>query len=134
MDNKKEYILCAAIKRIEPKNCMPYYESTNDICNIEIGFRHHDIFQRFPGEVSKKSEDQGFYTSNGRFVGRYEAMLIAWKAEQVSAKKAFGGNFNSIEDIIENKLELEEMGRLANSIAPYNVEEKIYNEIKNILK
>ena len=100
MDNKKEYILCAAIKRLEPKTCTPYY--LNDICNIEIGYRHHDIFQRFPGEVSKKSDDQGFYTSNGRFVGRHEAMLIAWKAEQVSAKKAFGGNFNSIEDIIEN--------------------------------
>ena len=84
MDNKKEYILCAAIKRIEPKNCMPYYESTNDICNIEIGFRHHDIFQRFPGEVSKKSYNQGFYTSRGRFVDRHEAMYIAWKAEQVS--------------------------------------------------
>ena len=84
MDYKKEYILCAAIKRIEPKNCMPYYESTNDICNIEIGFRHHDIFQRFPGEVSKKSDNQGFYTSRGRFVDRHEAMYIAWKAEQVS--------------------------------------------------
>ena len=84
MENKKEYILCAAIKRIEPKNCMPYYESTNDICNIEIGFRHHDIFQRFPGEVSKKSYNQGFYTSRGRFVDRHEAMYIAWKAEQVS--------------------------------------------------
>lgn len=100
MENKKEYILCAAIKRLKPKECTPYHN--NDICNIEIGFRHHDIFQRFPGEVSKKSNDQGFYTSNGRFVGRHEAMLIAWKAEQVSAKKAFGGNFNSIEDIIEN--------------------------------
>ena len=100
VNNKKEYILCAAIKRLEPKECTPYHN--NDICNIEIGYRHHDIFQRFPGEVSKKSDDQGFYTSNGRFVGRYEAMLIAWKAGQVSAKKAFGGNFNSIEDIIEN--------------------------------
>ena len=77
MDKNKEYILCAAIKRIEPKNCMPYYEATNDICNIEIGFRHHDIFQRFPGEVSKKSDNQGFYTSRGRFVDRHEAMYIA---------------------------------------------------------
>ena len=102
VNNKKEYILCAAIKRIEPKKCTPYYEGMNDICNIEIGYRHHDILQRFRGEVSTKQVDQGFYTSNGRFVGRHEAMLIAWKAEQVSAKKAFGGNFNSIEDIIEN--------------------------------
>lgn len=100
MDNKKEYILCAAIKRIEPKNCMPHHEGTNDICNIEIGFRHHDIFQRFPGEVSKKSDDQGFYTSNGRFVNRYEAMFIAWKAEQISTEKAFGGNIDFVRTII----------------------------------
>ena len=102
MTDKQEYILRAAIKRIEPKPCMPYHEGTNDICEIEIGYRHHDILQRFPGEVSKKSDDQGFYTSKGRFVDRSEAMFIAWKAEQVSEKKAFGGNFNSIEDIIEN--------------------------------
>lgn len=102
MDNKQEYILCAAIKRIEPKTCTPYYEGMNDICNIEIGYRHHDILQRFKGEVSTKQVDQGFYTSKGRFVDRSEAMLIAWKAEQASEKKAFGGNFNSIEDIIEN--------------------------------
>ena len=102
MDNKQEYILCAAIKRNERKNCEPYYDGTNDICDIEIGYRHHDILQRFQGEVSKKTKDQGFYTSKGRFVDRNEGMFIAWKAEQVSAKKAFGGNFNSIEDIIEN--------------------------------
>ena len=100
MDNKQEYILCAAIKRIEPKNCTPYHN--NDICNIEIGYRHHDILQRFRGEVSTKQVDQGFYTSKGRFVDRSEAMLIAWKAGQVSEKKAFGDNFNNIEDIIEN--------------------------------
>lgn len=101
MDNKKEYILCAAIKRIEPKNCMPYYESTNDICNIEIGFRHHDIFQRFPGEVSKKSDNQGFYTSRGRFVDRHEAMYIAWKAEQVSDEVAL----RTLLDIIRKDLD-----------------------------
>ena len=40
----------------------------------------------------------------------------------------------NIEDIIENQAELEEMGRLANSIAPSNVEEKIYEKIKSIIK
>ena len=39
----------------------------------------------------------------------------------------------NIEDIINDNLELEEMGRLANSIAPSNVEEKIYEEIKKIV-
>lgn len=100
--NKQEYILCAAIKRIERKKCNPYYDEMNDICDIEIGYRHHDILQRFKGEVSTKQVDQGFYTSRGRFVDRSEAMFIAWKVEQVSAKKAFGGNFNRIENFIEN--------------------------------
>ena len=38
----------------------------------------------------------------------------------------------NIEDIINDNLELEEMGHLANSIAPSNVEEKIYEEIKKL--
>ena len=104
MDNKKEYILCAAIKRIEPKNCMPYHEGTNDICNIEIGFRHHDIFQRFQGEVSKKMEDQGFYTSRGRFVDRHEAMYIAWKAEQVNINVAFRPLFDIRKELDEGNV------------------------------
>lgn len=99
MDNKKEYILCAAIKRLEPKTCTSYYN--NDICNIEIGYRHHDIFQRFPGEVSKKSDNQGFYTSRGRFVDRHEAMYIAWKAGQVSDDVAL----RTLLDIIRKDLD-----------------------------
>lgn len=87
MNNNIEYILCAAIKRVTPKECTPYNDS-NNICNIEIGYRHHDILQRFKGEVSTKQKDQEFYTSKGRFVGRYEAMKIAYEAEQVSFEKA----------------------------------------------
>lgn len=84
IDNTKEYILCAAIKRKEAVDASPYYEGQNDICNIEIGYRHHDILQRFKSEVSNKMEDQGFYTSKGRFVNRYEGMEIAYNAGQVS--------------------------------------------------
>lgn len=89
MDNKQEYILCEAIKRIKRKNCEPYYDGTNDICDIEIGYRHHDILQRFQGEVSKKSIDQGFYTSKGRFVDREEAAYIALLAGQIDIEKCF---------------------------------------------
>ena len=89
MDNKQEYILCAAIKRIERKKCNPYYDEMNDICDIEIGYRHHDILQRFQGEVSRKSKDQGFYTSEGRFVDREEAAYIALLAGQIDIEKCF---------------------------------------------
>ena len=86
IDNSKEYILCAANKRKEPRDCTPYWPNTNDICNIELGYRHHDIFQRFDGEMSEC--EQGFYTSKGRYVDRYEAMEIAFNAGQVSEKVA----------------------------------------------
>lgn len=89
MDNKMEYILCAAIKRIEGKKCVPYHDGTNDICFIELGYRHHDIFQRFQGEVSRNPKDQGFYTSKGRFVDRDEAAHIALLAGQIDVKKCF---------------------------------------------
>lgn len=89
MDNKQEYILCAAIKRIERKKCNPYYDEMNDICGIEIGYRHHDILQRFQGEVSRESKDQGFYTSKGRFVDRQKAAYIATLAGQIDIEKCF---------------------------------------------
>ena len=82
IDNTKEYILCAAIKRKEPRDCTPYWPNTNDICNIELGYRHHDIYQRFGGVMSEC--EQGFYTSKGRYVDRYEGMEIAFNAGQVS--------------------------------------------------
>lgn len=87
IDNTKEYILCAAIRRVEPRECQPYHRGQNDICGIEIGYRHHDIYQRFrDGSVSKKIEDQGFYTSRGRFVERREAMDIAVECGQVDER------------------------------------------------
>lgn len=76
-----ERILCSAIKRLVPREKYNYHH--NDIHLIEIGYRHHDIFMRFKGEVSKKSEDQGFYTSKGRFVDRREACKIAKEAGQI---------------------------------------------------
>ena len=88
IDNTKEYILCAAIKRKAPRDCQPYYAGTNDICNIELGYRHHDIFHRFDDEMSEC--EQGFYTSKGRYVDRYEGMEIAFKAGQVSEEIALG--------------------------------------------
>lgn len=85
MNNSKEYILCAAIKRKEPRNCYRcYHEHLQDIYTIEIGFRHPDILHRFKNEVSTKLKDQGFYTSKGRFVSRKEALEIARAANQVT--------------------------------------------------
>jgi UDP-N-acetylglucosamine--N-acetylmuramyl-(pentapeptide) pyrophosphoryl-undecaprenol N-acetylglucosamine transferase len=46
-----------------------------------------------------------------------------------------GNNLSEeIASIIEDSHELKEMGKVANSIAPSNVEEKIYKEIENLVK
>lgn len=56
-------------------------------------------------------------------------------AKIILNKDVNGNNLSEeIDSIIEDKQELEEMGKVANSIAPSNVEEKIYTEIEKLLK
>ncbi len=90
IDNSREYILCAAIKRKVPKQktCLHH----NDIHLIEIGFRHPDIRDRFRGEIDLSPHSQGFYTSKGRFVDRIEAMKIAVDCGQVTGDKLLIGH------------------------------------------
>ena len=92
MNNKKEYIICAAWKRKEPRTMeeksFPYKPENNDIMKIEIGYRHHDIWERFSEELSVDDGAEGFYTSKGRFVSRLEAMQIAVNCGQVSKRKS----------------------------------------------
>lgn len=84
IDRSKEYLLCAAIRRKEESDCPKvYWEQFRDIYKIELGWRHPDILHRFIGEVSKDPDDQGFYTSKGRFVTREEGLIIARAAGQV---------------------------------------------------
>lgn len=113
IDNSKEYILCAAYKRVKPRKCKPYHPGVNEICELEIGYRHHDILQRFHSKhewVAKLFHklklyklsakwitkfqvvdplSAGFYTSKGRWVNRYDGMKIAFEAGQVSEDKAY---------------------------------------------
>lgn len=85
IDNSKEYILCAAVKRKRPRICEPYFQGINDICDIELGYRHHDIFHRF--KRGMQQHEQGFYTSKGRYVDRKEAAKIAFECGQISEEK-----------------------------------------------
>lgn len=85
IDNTKEYLLCAAIRRVKEREChRTYWEQYHDIYKIELGWRHPDILHRFEGEVSKLLKDQGFYTSKGRFVTREEGLEIAKQSGQVN--------------------------------------------------
>lgn len=94
IDRSKEYLLCAAIRRVEERDCdKVYWEQFQDIYKIEIGWRHPDIMNRFGKEVSRNPNDQGFYTSKGRFVTREEGLIIARAAGQVD--KIIGGVLTS---------------------------------------
>ena len=89
-----EKILCAAIlyKSIQSK-----YGENNDI--IISGYRHADIILSVlkltglrtvtSGENSTGSFVQGFLTSDGRFVNRKEAMLIAKENNQLIRDDVF---------------------------------------------
>lgn len=86
-NSKKEYVLCAAIKRKSPIKVMRQNYKTNsleedDIYSIEIGRRHNDILARFD-KANLEVMKQGFYTSYGRFVSREEALQIAKDAGQI---------------------------------------------------
>lgn len=101
MKDNREYIICAAIKRKTPKDCVKHYYN-NDIYDIEIGYRHCDIFARFEGEMSER--DQGFYTSKGRFVDRKNGMYIAWNAGQVSDDVALKCDIKKLKEIDDDKI------------------------------
>lgn len=94
MDNSKEYILCAAIRRKKPRDCARVYNPQyHDIYEVELGWRHPDILHKFAGEVNTGPNDQGFFTSKGRFVTRAEALEIARACGQVD--EIIGGMLTS---------------------------------------
>ena len=80
------------------------------------------IFIPLPSISANRQED------NARVLKKIGAAKIILNQE------VNGNNLSEeIESIIEDKQELEEMGKVANSIAPNNVEEKIYHEIEKLL-
>ena len=103
MNSKREYIICAAIKRIKQRDCIKHYYE-NDLYDIEIGYRHCDIFARFGEEIPKNPYDQGFYTSKGRFVDRKNAMYIAWNAGQVSDDVALKCDIKKLKEINNSEI------------------------------
>lgn len=76
IDNTKEYILCAAVKRLDG--------------GFDCGYRHNDVYEKVPKEIYGIDfyNDMGFLTSKGRFVGRREAYKIALECGQVRKRDA----------------------------------------------
>lgn len=80
------------------------------------------IFIPLPSKSANRQED------NAKVLEKIGAAKIILNKDLTGEKLA-----EEINDIILKQSELEEMGRLANSIAPKDVEEKIYYEIKQII-
>lgn len=85
-----EWILCSAIHYDDGeinirRTCKNYPKTGIVIC----GYRHPDIIGILPTNNSLRNDGkeykctQGFITSEGRFVNREEAYLIAKKADQL---------------------------------------------------
>lgn len=105
MDNKKEYILCAAypikdamftpneslLKEKYGYNRGVYYPPADQVYTMVTGWRHCDILHKF-GDLIDKDEGGGFMTSKGRYVDRKEAMKIALACGQVEEGKTIHGS------------------------------------------
>jgi len=68
---KKEYILCASVRY-------------NDI--IISGYRHadcHELLKKLKIDFVRNKQNEGFLTSNNRFVDRTEAYWIAKENNQI---------------------------------------------------
>lgn len=102
IDNKQEYILCAAI----------HYEDlntpTHGVKNIErglvlCGWRHANIIGQCVSLLGKRQAElgeytQGFLTNKNRFVNRKEALEIAKANNQLLDENTVGASLFS-EDI-----------------------------------
>lgn len=103
MNNKVEYILCAAYrfkKGYHTPNCQEYLDRTGneleaiyhepwrDVFRMATGWRHADVLYKWGKEVLDQSDGGGFMTSKGRYVDRKEAAEIAYNAGQTDEKKS----------------------------------------------
>jgi hypothetical protein len=91
-----EKILCSAIHYFFYPNCFaPIGHSVSNKADYQgvvlCGYRHPHIISQFKALTGKSTgpsnSTQGFLTSTNRFVGRQEAALIAYKAQQIPEQK-----------------------------------------------
>ena len=97
MDKTKEFIICSAIRYVEYIEKFGFikiiplleYDPEKHYERIVCGRRHNDCYNtiRFLNfmlqiQFNEKTIEDGFMTSKGRFVNRFEAYEIAKKEEQ----------------------------------------------------
>lgn len=132
---EKENIYISSLKNVK---ILPYIYNMEELMNIS------DLLVCRSGamtitEISIVGKPAIFIPLPSHSANRQEDNALVLKkigaAKIILNKDVNSENLNSeILDIIEDRLELEEMGKVANSIAPSNVEEKIYKELVNLIK
>ena len=132
---EKENIYINNIKNVK---VMPYIYNMEELMNIS------DLMVCRSGamtitEVSIVGKPAIFIPLPSMSANRQEDNALVLKkigaAKMILNNEVNGINLSEeINEIIHDKLELEEMGKMAETIAPSNVEDKIYAEIEKILK
>ena len=132
---EKDNIYFSSLKNVK---ILPYIYNMEELMNIS------DLLVCRSGamtitEISIVGKPAIFIPLPSRGANRQEDNALVLK--KIGAAKIILNNevdgerlHSEILDIIEDRLELEEMGKVANTIAPSNVEEKIYKELVNLVK
>lgn len=132
---EKDNIYINTLKNIK---ILPYIYNMEELMNIA------DLFVCRSGamtitEISIVGKPSIFIPLPSKSANRQEDNALVLKkigAAKIILNNELNGKILSkeIDDIIEDEQELQEMGKVANSIAPSDVEEKIYNELVNLIK
>lgn len=131
---EKESISINSLKNVK---ILPYIYNMEELMNIS------DLFVCRSGamtitEISIVGKPSIFIPLPSMSANRQEDNALVLKklgAAKIILNNVVDGKKLSeeIDEIIENSSELEEMGKIASTIAPTNVEEKIYNEIVELV-
>ena len=132
---EKNNIYLSSLKNVK---ILPYIYNMEELMNIS------DLLVCRSGamtitEISIVGKPAIFIPLPSRGANRQEDNALVLKkigaAKIILNNDVTGEKLNSeILDIIEDRVELEEMGKVAQTIAPSNVEEKIYKELINLVK
>ena len=80
IDNKEEYILCAAL---HIRDNITYVAEPVETGFIILGYRHIDCLRSLVRIRKTLPNEEGFITSKNKFVDREEAYVIALGAGQI---------------------------------------------------
>ena len=92
IDTSKEWVLCAAIWYKDGTKAPRGFIAQNISSGVVIGqWRHGNVINAYRQLTGKPTigEVQGFITSKGNFVDRWQGMKLAYEAGQVDKGRAF---------------------------------------------